>query len=152
MSYAGTRLSLMPFSHEASAHDIAVFFEPLTEDNELNGELTWGAYIHYIYTLNVFAEGTYDHFIESASRIVAMFKDIEQYLLPFCMTISPHDNPNWLLHYAKRKGVLEAAACKMCELFLSPNDDNYDLLSADITQDANILACICGHDSKSVPA
>ena len=27
-----------------SAHEISVSFEPLTEDNELNGELTWGAY------------------------------------------------------------------------------------------------------------
>ena len=25
-----------------SAHEVSVSFEPLTEDNELNGELTWG--------------------------------------------------------------------------------------------------------------
>ena len=31
-----------------SAHEVAVSFEPLTEDNELNGELTWGVYNYYI--------------------------------------------------------------------------------------------------------
>ena len=31
-----------------SAHEVAVSFEPLTEDNELNGELTWGVCYYYI--------------------------------------------------------------------------------------------------------
>ena len=33
---------------EISAHEISVSFEPLTEDNELNGELTWGVYKYYL--------------------------------------------------------------------------------------------------------
>ena len=31
-----------------SAHEIAISFEPLTEDNELNGELTWGVYNYHL--------------------------------------------------------------------------------------------------------
>jgi hypothetical protein len=60
-SYVGTLLfdedSLIPtvtdnlFSEGTiSAHQVAVSFEPLTEDNQVNGELTFGVYIFYLKT------------------------------------------------------------------------------------------------------
>lgn len=64
-----------------------------------------------------FGEGKYDHLIKSTGRVIAMFKDIEQYLTPFRMTLSPHDSPNRMSDYAIKKAALEAAASGTCELF-----------------------------------
>lgn len=66
-----------------------------------------------------FKEGTYNQLIVGSRKIIAMFKDIEQYLPPFRMTISPHDNPNRLSDYAVKQAALEAAASHKCELFYS---------------------------------
>jgi hypothetical protein len=68
-----------------------------------------------------FAEGKYDQLIVGSRKIIEMFKDIEQYLPPFRMTISPHDNPTRLSDYNIRLAALEAAASQTCELF-SSND------------------------------
>ena len=64
-----------------------------------------------------FNEGTYDQLIVGSRNIISMFKDIEQYLPPFRMTISPHDNPNRLSDYAIKQAALEAAASQTCGLF-----------------------------------
>jgi hypothetical protein len=82
-----------------------------------------------------FAEGKYNQLIVGTRKIIAMFRDIEQYLTPFRMTISPHDNPNRLSDYAIKQAALEAAASRTCQLFCLMTM-NYHLLSTDITRDS----------------
>lgn len=62
-----------------------------------------------------FTEGRYNQLIASSGKVIDLFKDIQEYLPPFRMTISPHDAPNRLSDYAIKQAALEAAANRMCE-------------------------------------
>ena len=64
-----------------------------------------------------FEEGRYNQLIKGSLKILGLFKDIQQHLPPFRMTISPHDSPNRLSDYGVKSAALEAAASKACELF-----------------------------------
>ncbi|KAF8154717.1 glycosyl transferase family 90-domain-containing protein [Crassisporium funariophilum] len=57
-----------------------------------------------------FEEGRYNQLIVGSREIIRMFRQIQDYLPPFRMTISPHDGPNRLTDYGVQAAALEAAA------------------------------------------
>jgi len=79
------------------------------EENELKkdsytiGKDTPGADIDVV--TYAFQEGRYNQLIVGSKEIVKMFREIQDYLPPFRMTLSPHDGPNRLTDY----GVMDAA-------------------------------------------
>ena len=77
---------------------------------------------------STFREGQYDKLIQGTQRILELFKDIQQYLPPFRMTISPHDGPNRMSDYGVKQTALQAAASKTCELLLDNDDSELYLL------------------------
>ncbi|KAF9561686.1 hypothetical protein CPC08DRAFT_742417 [Agrocybe pediades] len=59
-----------------------------------------------------FQEGRYDQLIVGSRDIVKLFRQIQDYLPPFRMTLSPHDGPNRLTDYGVMEATLKAAAAK----------------------------------------
>ncbi|KAF8960655.1 glycosyl transferase family 90-domain-containing protein [Flammula alnicola] len=56
-----------------------------------------------------FEEGRYNQLIVGSREIVKMLKQIQDYLPPFRIVLSPHDGPNRLTDYGVKTAALEAA-------------------------------------------
>jgi len=79
--------------------------------NETDGDidvLTWA-----------FDEGRYNQLIGGSRDIIEMFRQIQDDLPPFRMTISPQDRPNRLTDWGVKQATLQAAEeqiCKSCSV------------------------------------
>ena len=125
--YATEHNVQLPDEYDQIYHDLEPFWgiEPvdlikIREESELKKDsytIGLNESGHVDVLTYAFDDGRYDQLIKGSKKIIAMFKDIEQYLPPFRMTISPHDSPNRMSDYAIKEAALEAAASQTCELF-----------------------------------
>ena len=64
-----------------------------------------------------FDDGRYDQLIVGSRKIVEMLREVQDYLPPFRMTISPHDGPNRLTDHGIKEALLGAVEGRTCTSF-----------------------------------
>lgn len=62
-----------------------------------------------------FNDGKYDQLIKGSVKIIDLLRDVEEFLPPFRIVISPHDGPNRLSDHNVKTNALEAAVTRSCK-------------------------------------